>query len=182
MEKWTRNRNRNDRFLSDHLIENGITSYSDFVEHVKKIEKDFWDNRFSVYKKWKDTQWKEYQRKGYLDLYTGFRCSGIMSKNDVTNYGIQGSAFHCNLWCFIQVDKFLREGNYDSKLIGQIHDSMILDLHPDEKDEVLRKVVDITTKQLLNHFKWISIPMEVEIETTGIDEPWSDKKEYKLST
>lgn len=167
-------------YLSDLFIQNGIKSYSDFVSHVESIEKDFWEERFNVYKQWKDQRWREYQRDGYFDSYTGFRFSGVMSKKDVTNYPIQCSAFHCNLWSFIQVDHILWERNFDSKLIGQIHDSMILDIHPDEMKEVLKIVHNVTTKKLLKHFKWICVPMEVECEVTEVDKPWSEKKEYKL--
>ena len=81
--------------LSDHMISKGIKSYQDFEDHMKKIEKDFWGNRFRVYQKWKDTWVEAYQKKGFFDMYTGFRCSGIMKKNEVINYPVQGAAIHC---------------------------------------------------------------------------------------
>ncbi len=115
---------------------NDYKTFDKFTEHIKKIEDDFWNRRFKVYSRWKDKWWGSYQKNGYVSMYTGFRCSGIMRKNECINIPIQGSAFHCLLWSFIQVDKISREQNWKSRLIGQIHDAMVLDVHPDELDMV----------------------------------------------
>jgi hypothetical protein len=48
------------------------------------FQKYFWEKRFKVYAKWKETWWCEYQQKGYVDSLTGFRFSGVMKKNDVS--------------------------------------------------------------------------------------------------
>ena len=34
----------------------------------------------------------------------------MMSRNDITNYPIQGSAFHCLLRTFIEIDKGITAG------------------------------------------------------------------------
>jgi hypothetical protein len=164
--------------LSDHLIVNGIKSLTAFEKHIQDIETDFWGNRFKVYKRWKDKWYNDYLQKGYIDLLTGFRCSGAMKKNDVTNYPGQGSAFHCLLWSFIQVDKLLMD--YDSKLIGQIHDSMIIDCNPKETYEIASKIKDITTKRLPEHFRWINVAMNVDMEATEVDCSWATKKSFSI--
>jgi len=166
--------------LSDWLISQGIKSYAQFEQHLKEVEEDFWYRRFRVYQRWKDQWWAEYQQKGYFDLYTGFRCSGLMGKNDAVNYPVQGSAFHCLLWCFIQIDRIAREERWKSRLIGQIHDSMIIDTHPKELKHVAETVHYVTTKALLKHWKWIIVPMDTGMELCDVDKPWSTKKEYKL--
>ena len=83
--------------LSDHLISKGISSLNKFTDHIKVIEDDFWGNRFPEYAAWKSRWWKIYQKYGYVDMLTGFRCSGVMSRNDCINYPVQGAAFHCLL-------------------------------------------------------------------------------------
>lgn len=167
-----------DKNLSDHLIANNITSLDKFEKHIQLIETDFWGKRFKVYKAWKEKWYSDYCKKGYVDLLTGFRCSGAMRKNDVTNYPSQGSAFHCLLWSFIQVDKLL--ANYNSKLVGQIHDSMIIDTDPKELHEIAAKIKDITTKQLPKHYKWINVAMNVDMEATEVDSSWATKKSFYI--
>lgn len=80
----------NGAFLSDHLISKGIRTYKSFVNHIHKIETDFWEKRYFAYNKWRETTWKRYQRKGYVSSKTGFVYKGLMKRNDVLNYPIQG--------------------------------------------------------------------------------------------
>lgn len=168
--------------LSDHLINKGIKSYEDFEQHVKDVEYDFWMNRFRVYQDWKDRWWRDYQQQGYFEMFTGFRCSGVMSRNDTINYPVQGSAFHCLLWSFIELDKIQREEGWDTKLIGQIHDAIILDINPDELDHVMKTVQRVTCIDLPKAWPWIIVPLDVEAEVCDVDAPWNEKKPYKLIT
>jgi DNA polymerase-1 len=165
--------------LSDHLISNRFKSLESFTKHLEKIEHDFWNKRFPVYKQWKEDWYNDYQKKGYVDLKTGFRCSGIMSKNEVTNYPVQGAAFHCLLWSLIQLDKFIIAFNLKSRIIGQIHDSIIIDVFPKELKIITERIREITTKELPKVFDWIIVPLEISMEVCNIDESWAEKKKLK---
>ncbi len=165
-------------FLSDHLIKVGIRSYDEFEEHVKNVEHDFWNRRFKVYQEWKDKLWHEYQKKGYIDTLTGFRIGGVMRKNEVINSPIQGSAFHCLLWSFIQLDAISEEEHWNTKLIGQIHDSILFDLDPREIDHVIPIIQRVMTQDIRQEWVWITVPLEVEMDICDIDAPWSEKKEF----
>lgn len=167
--------------IADHLIKKRIASHTDFVEHLRQIEDDFWGRRFKVYSQCKDKWVREYQRKGHFDLVTGFRCSGVMRKNEVINYRIQGPAFHCLLWCFIEIDRISREENWDSRLINQVYDSMVVDAHPDELEHVAKTIHNVATIELPKAWPWIIVPLEIEADVCGVDEPWSEKKAFKLS-
>jgi DNA polymerase-1 len=101
-----------------------------------------------------------------------------MRKNECINIPIQGSAFHCLLWSFIQVDKISREQNWKSRLIGQIHDAMVLDVHPDELDMVASTVHKVTCEDLSKHWSWINVPLEVEAEVCPVDGSWNEKSDY----
>lgn len=158
--------------IGDHLIENGIHSYDEFVEHIRYVENDFWNNRFKVYGRWKRAWQKRYEKKGTFPLYTGFTCGGVMKRNEVVNYPVQGAAFHCLLWSFIQIDRISREEGWRSKLIGQIHDSMILDVHPDELEHVKATIRRVTTVDLPKHWKWITVPLDIDIDEYPVDSPW----------
>jgi hypothetical protein len=156
-------------FISNHLRDNGIRGYDAFVEHLKKVENDFWYKRFRVYQAWKDENWEQYQKLGYVDMYTGFRCRGVMRKTEVNNIAIQGSAFHCLLWSFIEIDKYCRANHLRSAPVLQIHDSIIMDMHPDEREELNDVIRDIMTVQLPKTWEWIIVPLDVETEYCTID-------------
>jgi len=174
-------------FLADHLIQKGITelgtvshqghgnTVTGFMKHVQTIEDNFWKKRFPVYAKWKESWYADYQEKGYIDMLTGFRCSGFMRKNDVTNYPIQGASFHCLLWSLIKLDAFLIKGNFDSKIIGQIHDSIVLDMLPEEAPVIIKKIQTIVNEELPTAWKWINVPIEMEMQQYKLNGSWADK-------
>ena len=166
--------------LSDHFISKGINSLDDYIEHVKKIERNFWDVRFKEYADWKEVWYNTYRKYGYFDLLTGFRCSGVMVRNDVLNYPVQGAAFHCLLWSFIKLDEHIRNEKLDTKIIGQIHDSILLDVSPDELEYVCELAHKITCFELPEVWKWIIVPMDIDMEICDVDSPWSEKKKYSF--
>ncbi len=159
--------------LSDHLISQGIKSFNDFTEHIKNIEQEFWYTRFPVYSKWKERWWREYQRKGYFAMLTGFICSGEMGKNNAINYPVQGAAFHCLLWSLITLDEYIIAQNLQTRIIGQIHDSIVLDVYPPERERVVDVIKDITTVQLPKYWTWINVPLKIKFDICGIDESWA---------
>lgn len=165
--------------ISDHLISKGILSLSKFTEHLKKIEDNFWGVRFVEYAEWKERWYKVYKKYGYFDTLTGFRCSDLMSRNDAINYPVQGSAFHCLLWSFIEIDRILKEIGADTKLIGQIHDSIILDVNPVELDMIISLVKRVTCMDLPKMWDWIIVPLDIEIEICDVDKSWAEKRKLK---
>lgn len=160
--------------LSDHLISKGISTFNTFADYLKKIEADFWGNRFPEYAAWKDRWYNTYKKYGYFDTLTGFRCSGVMSKNDVTNYPAQGSAFHCLLWSFTKIDEIMRKEKWDTRLVGQIHDNMIADVHPSELDHVKEVIHKVTSEDLPKAWPWIIVPMIVKIKVAPVDASWAE--------
>jgi len=161
------------KHISDHMIENGITSSAKFVQHLQGIESDFWNNRFRVYEKWKRRWLRQYQKQGYIRMYTGFRCKGVMRQNSIINYPIQGTAFHCLLWSLIQIEKEIKD--WDSRIVGQIHDEIVFDVLPKEQKELEKLVIEITTKRLPAEWKWINIPLQVDTDLFEIDGSWAEK-------
>jgi DNA polymerase-1 len=165
--------------LADHFISQGIKTFDAFVYHIQQIEDDFWQNRFPIYKRWKEKWWSAYQKKGYIDSLTGFRCSGVMGKNDCINYPVQGSAFHCLLWSFIRLDSILTKNKMDSRIIGQIHDEIILDIHPSEKEIIQTIILNVLTVELPKYWEWIIVPLNVEMEVGKINGSWDEMSPIK---
>jgi len=161
--------------ISDHLMMNGLHSYNQFVEHMKGVEESFWGQRFTRYNQWRKAWVKKYRRLGYLEMLTGFTFSGVMRKNEIINYPMQGTAFHCLLYTFIELDKMMRDEGWDSRLVGQIHDSILMDVHPEELPRVEQAIRMIVKEMLPAAWKWIIVPLDVEIERYEIDQPWVKK-------
>lgn len=163
-------------YLSDHLRSNGIKDFDDFKDHIEKIENDFWNKRYPVYRDWKESLWSNYQEKGYIDLKTGFRCQGVMDKNNAINYPVQGAAFHCLLWSLIRIHSLLNKQGFKTKIIGQIHDAIIFDVYPPELEDVKKLATDVMTRQLPDNWDWITVPLEVEFDEGKINESWDKLK------
>ena len=165
--------------LADLLIANGVKDFKQFTKHLEKIEKHFWGKRFKVYDKWKKKFYKQYLKRGYLEMKTGFRCLGPMKKNDVTNYPVQGAAFHCLLWSLTKLDKEMRKRKYQSRIIGQIHDAIVFDVHPDEVEELTLLIRKVMIDDLMEHWKWIIVPLEVEMDLGAVDASWNELEFYE---
>jgi len=158
--------------ISDHLRNQGIKSFNAFTEHLKEVENDFWNRRFKVYGQWRKSSVSRYRKKGFLRLHTGFICSGIMRKNEIVNYPIQGSAFHCLLFTLIELDKIAQKEKWKSKIIGQIHDSILMDANPAELGRINESLQYIVKETLPKAWKWIIVPLDIEVEEYGVDQPW----------
>ena len=166
--------------LSDHLISKGLKSFNRFTEHIKDIEEDFKSNRFPDHIRWQNKWWRAYQKHGYLDMKTGFRCSELMNKKHTMNYPVQGAAFHCLLWSFIELDRIMQAEQWDTKLIAQIHDSIIFDCSPNELQHVSKVIKRVTCTDLPKAWPWIVVPLQVEMDLCEVDASWADKKTVEI--
>jgi DNA polymerase-1 len=149
-----------------------------FEFHVQEVERDFWNNRFPIYSQWKRRFFNEYQANLGFGMKTGFWVGGYHKRADVINYPVQGAAFHCLLWSLIQMNKWLKRHRMKTKIIGEIHDSMILDGPESEIQDVLTQLHKIMTVDVVKHWPWIIVPLETEVDVTPVDGPWSTKKPW----
>lgn len=166
--------------LLDHLKSVGLGSLGRLERQVEKAENRFWGQRFKVYDMWRDDIWAFYQKHGYVDMQTGFRCSDISGRNKVINRPIQGSAFHCLLWSLVQMQKWLNKYNMKTKIINQIYDSMILSIVPSERDAVLEQMRYIMETRIREEWKWLIVPMAVDIELAPVGGSWFDKGKFEI--
>ena len=163
--------------LYDHLKRKGIRNFHAFQGHVQAVETAFW-KKFSVFKEWQEDIINFYHRKGYVEMIFGHRRGGLLSKNQIINSPIQGAAFHCLLWSLIQVNELRKKEEWKTKIIGQIHDSMIFDLCPEEQEHVIKSVRRIMCDDLVEAIPEIIVPMDVEFDLTPVDGSWYEKKSY----
>jgi len=166
--------------LRKHLAKHGLGTAEKFVRHIREVDEIFWGVRFRGYAKWKMNFWRKYLRTGYFDTLTGFRCQGPMRKNEVVNYPIQGPAFHCLLKAKKLTHEEIKESDSGILPCGQIHDSGLFSVPPDELEEFAKMVHYLWCEKLRELWPWIIVPLEVEIDVTPVDGNWYQKKEYKI--
>jgi len=179
------------RNIKEHLKKKGVTkrgacnpkeqpSSNTFEAHIKAIEQDFWNRRFRVYNQWKKDFWDEYQERGFFETLTGFKISGVFTRNEVSNWPVQGVAFQCLLLAIILLRKELKKRKMKTKIVGQIHDSIVADVPIPEVDEYTRLVKNIMEKQVADHWDFINVPLTVECEIAPQGGSWFDKKVYEI--
>lgn len=179
----------NGKCLKKHLKKKGIRELGEcngkpqpgtFEHHIKSVEKLFWDKRFKVYRDWKKAWYRKYLKTGGFYTKTGFVCQGIMGRNDVSNYPIQGSAFHCLLKCLIEIQRRMNKRKMKSLLVGQIHDSIIGDIHASELEDFIELAIKVMTKWLPKTWSnWITVPIDVDVEVCPVGGNWFQKKEIE---
>ena len=173
--------------VKDHLRAKGIRSLGDcdhsekprqgtFEHHLANVEDSFWNKRFKVYSKWKRDWFDDYNRYGGFRTKTGFWIGGVMGRNDVINYPVQGAAFHCLLRSLINIVNWLNSSNVDALVIGQIHDSIVMDVHVDVLDTVLSQAYHIMVTELKDDWDWIVAPLKIEAEVSPPGRSWYEKK------
>ncbi len=172
------------RLVKRVLKDNGITRLGEldareiqsgtFVDHIKGVEQDFWENRFPEYAAWKLRWYEHYQKKGYVKLLSGFTIRGVYKRNEIINSPIQGSGFHCLLWSLIRL-QLVEFPLYKlkTKIVGQIHDSIILEIPIPEIKTIKTLLEEVMIEKLMKRWKWIIVPLKVEFETYS--KSWAEK-------
>lgn len=175
--------------LRKHLRRHDITELGDcdpkatpgrhtFAGHLKAIEQDFWGRRFKTYTDWKKSWYAAYQRDAGFSLLTGFAINGVLSRNDVINYPIQGTAFHCCLQALIWLVRWVKKYKLKSHVIGEIHDSIQGDVRPSERNDFIDQAVYFMTEKLRKKWDWINVPLRVKVSVSPRNESWFAGKKW----
>jgi DNA polymerase-1 len=115
------------------------------------------------------------REKGYVQTILGRRryLKDINSANAVVrgaaernavNAPIQGSAADVIKIAMINIHKKLKEENWKSRMLLQVHDELVFDVHNDE----LEKIQPMIKHEMENAFK-MAVPLEVEL---GLGKDW----------
>lgn len=88
---------------------------------------------------------------------------GFAERNAI-NAPIQGSAADIIKIAMINIQRWLVKENLKTKMIMQVHDELVFDVH---KDEV--EIVKENVRKLMEHAVILDVPMEVEV---GVGENW----------
>ena len=162
------------KYTKEHLANDcGIKTYDQWEAHVKKGDDIFWNQRFKVYNAWREKEWERYQKYGYVQSYTGFRCGGPMGYTKATNCCIQGSAFHILLKALQYDLRDIKEQGLKSVIIGQVHDAIIALAHEGEEDALARIIYNNGVTRVSKEFDWICVPLVIEAEASEVGGSWA---------
>ena len=132
-------------------------------------------NEFAAIKEYMDRIIKQAHEAGYVETITGRRryLRDINSRNytlrsyaerNAINAPIQGSAADIIKVAMIRIEDWMNQENLKSKMVLQVHDELVFDVHRDELD-LLRSKVETLMKGALP----LEVPMEVDI---GLGDNW----------
>jgi len=143
------------------------------TEAAEIIESYF--QEFSAIKRYMDDSINLAREKEYVETILGRRryLRDINSRNMATrqfaernaiNAPIQGSAADIIKIAMINIHRWLQREKLKTKMILQVHDELVFDLHVDEQQIVKPKVIELMKTAVL-----LDVPMEVEV---GIGKNW----------
>ena len=114
---------------------------------------DSYFEQYPAIKTFMDNTMEQAEKDGYVETLGGRRRilrdissrNGMIRKNAeraAINTPIQGTGADMIKLAMVKVDKILRDGNYRSKMILQVHDELIFDLALDEKDALIPLITE----------------------------------------
>ncbi len=132
-------------------------------------------NEFPGVKSYMDAQVNKAREFTYVETILGRRryLRDIHSKNmtvrghaerNAINAPIQGSAADMIKVAMINIHKWMKEGKMKSKMIMQVHDELVFDVHKSELEIMKTKIPEL----MMGAVK-LDVPMEVEV---GVGENW----------
>jgi len=152
------------------LSQNLNISKTEATEIIESYFKEF----FAI-KRYMDDSINFAREKEYVETILGRRryLRDINSRNITTrgfaernaiNAPIQGSAADIIKIAMINIHRWLQKEKLQTKMIMQVHDELVFDVHVNEQEIVKPKVIE-----LMKHAVILDVPMEVEL---GIGKNW----------
>jgi DNA polymerase-1 len=143
------------------------------TEGAEIIESYF--HEFPGIKRYMDDTINHAREKEYVETILGRRryLRDINSRNITTrgfaernaiNAPIQGSAADIIKIAMINIHRWLKRENLKTRMILQVHDELVFDLHKDEEEIVKPRVIELMKTAVL-----MDVPMEVEV---GVGKNW----------
>lgn len=165
----------------------GITEYglskqlNISVEEAKEVLREYW-SKFIFLRKWMKGNVQEaienLQVRSKLgrirhlpDINSSKWWLRESAEKSASNFKIQSLGADITMWCMVEIDIALIECGYKSIVVGQIHDSVIVDAHPDELNQVMCIMKNTMEEGAMGLFTFLTIPLKTDIE---IGERWSE--------
>lgn len=129
-------------------------------EVADSLAAEFWDE-FRGVKEWQDKLLRTYEKRLYVETLGGRKRRGPMSRNEIINMPIQGTAAdivteamnHCSEEAELQDFPALQP-------ILNVHDDLTFGIHSELLGKAIPRIVEIMCKP---RFEWINVPLVVEV-------------------
>jgi len=176
----------NGRSMYEHLASRGITELGNqlredgptpgtFESHIFDTQQWFDGHFHDLYSR--KLQWvKSYDQRGWFPLLTGFVCRGDYTRNQLFNLPVQGPAFHILLWALVRLTKELRRNGMRSVVVGEVHDSILVDAVKSEVQDVLNMMLKIMTVDVSKAMPWLTVPLAIGVDVA--EDNWHSKKPW----
>jgi len=136
---------------------------------------DSYFQEFPAVKKYMDFTIEQAREQGFVETIMGRRryLRDINSRNatlrgyeerNAINAPLQGSAADVIKLAMINIHHWIRENNLKSRMILQVHDELVFDVHLSEKEKVQKQV-----EEMMKTAVRLDVPIEVE---SGFGENW----------
>jgi len=174
LDEVTREQRSNAKTVNFGIIY-GVSAFglSQQTDLSRKESKELIDTYYETYptlKAYISNQIDFAKEHGYVETLLGRRryLKNINSANSIVraadernavNAPIQGSAADIIKIAMINLQKILKEGNYKSKMLLQVHDELVFDIHKSE----LETLQPIIKHEMENAYK-LSIPLTVDMD------------------
>lgn len=139
------------RTEAKQIIDSYFAQYSTIKTYMDKAVKDARENGYVE---------TIMQRRRYLpDINSANAVVRGFAERNAVNAPIQGSAADIVKLAMVAVNKAMKEAKVQSKMILQVHDELVFDVHKDEQ-EIMKALV----KEAMENAIQLAVPMEVEME------------------
>ena len=175
LEEVTREQRSNAKTVNFGIIY-GVSAFglSNQTSLNRTEAKELIDTYYSTYpklRKYISSQIDFAREHGYVETILGRRryLKDINSRNQVVkgaaernavNAPIQGSAADIIKIAMINIQKKLKEGNYKTRMLLQVHDELVFDAHKEELEEVSQMI-----QTEMEGAYSLSVPLDVELGT-----------------
>lgn len=140
-------------------------------EVAQDLSEEFWD-QFQGVQKWQEKLLKNYQQRLYVETLTGRRRRGNMSKNELINAPIQGTAADIVTKAMDALSERSETDEIpDLQPIFNVHDDLSFFFN----DADIDPMIDIVVDEMCQHrFDFINVPLVVEV---SVGKRWNEIKE-----
>lgn len=153
----------------------GLSNQTDLSRAEAKELIDTYYKTYPKLRDYMDTQVEFAREHGYVETVMGRRryLKDINARNHVVRSGaernavnapIQGSAADIIKVAMINIQQKLKAKNYQSKMLLQVHDELVFDIHKDELEELQPLI-----KHEMEHAFKMEVPLDVEV---GVGQNW----------
>lgn len=144
------------------------------LEVAEDLAAEFWDE-FSGVKRWQERLLKNYERNLFVETLGGRKRRGPMTKNEIINMPIQGTATDIVTAAMCAVSERAYEDDIPHlNPVLNVHDDLTYMTPTGERE---RMVKIIATEMCKHRFDWINVPLVVEV-SHGDD--WANLEEIAV--